>query len=209
MTIKIKLDNVTLCCVTSVDKEAHERSLAYSQRGIEFGAVKLLDLNTKNIDEWNKAIVYDLGEHIDTDYCLLIHSDGFVVNPTAWNGEWLKYDYIGSPWPLPTDDYSYRDINGVVQRVGNSVSLRSKKLLDLPKKLNMEWKSYYGNTNEDGYICVNMRHVFEEHGCTFAPFEEALMFGREVSLPENEDIQPFVFHRYSVANDHYPRFKDL
>lgn len=202
----IEIPNVTLVCVTSKNKEAHIKALEYSCRGIHFGAVKLIDLNTNTIDEWNKAMVYDLGKHILTEFALIIHADGFVVNPESWNPDWLNYDYIGAPWPLPTDDYSYRDVNGNLVRVGNSVGLRSKKLLDLPRKLNLEWKSYYGNTNEDGFITCHNRHIFEKHGCKFAPFEEAVMFSREVPLPENIGIDPFVFHRYAGENANYPKF---
>lgn len=207
MITKIKLPQITLVAVTSVDKKAHEQALEYSCEKIDFGAVKLLDLNTKNIDEWNKAIIYDLPEHIDTEYALLVHADGFVVNPESWNNDWLNYDYIGSPWGLPTDDFSFKDINGVVQRVGNSVSLRSKKLLDIPNKLNLEWKSFHGYYNEDGYICVNYRHIYEQEGCKFAPFEVAKDFGRETPLIENIGVKPFVFHRYVGENSIYPKFK--
>lgn len=201
----LKLPDVTLVCVTSKNKEVHQRALDHSCKDIEFGAVKLLDLNTHTIDEWNKAIVYDLGDYIETDYALLIHSDGFVVNADKWDDTWRTYDYIGSPWPLPQDNYSYRDKDGNIIRVGNSVGLRSKKLLQLPKKLNMEWKSYYGCTNEDGFITCHNRHIFEANGCTFAPFEVALKFGRETPLIENQSIEPFVFHRYQGENDKYPR----
>lgn len=203
---KINLPNVTLVAVTGKDREAHKKALEYSCRNIEFGSVKLIEHDSETIDDWSKFIVYDLGDHIDTEFALLIHADGFVVNPDMWREEWLHYDYIGAPWPLPTDDFSYRDIQGKIQRVGNSVSLRSKKLLDLPKKLGMEWKSFHGFYNEDGYIAVNMKHIFDENGCKFAPFEEALLFGRENPLPENESVNPFCFHKWAGLNTNYPKF---
>jgi hypothetical protein len=56
------------------------------------------------------------------------------------------------------------DINSELIRCGNSVSLRSKRLIDLPVKLNMEWKAFHGYYNEDGYICVNNRHIYKENG---------------------------------------------
>ena len=97
--------------------------------------------------------------------------------------------------PLPSDDFSYRDVNGDIVRVGNSVSLRSKRLMELPSKLNMEWKSYYGNTHEDGFITCHNRHLFEAEGMTFAPIEVAKWFSRELEIPENVDVdKPFCFH---------------
>lgn len=202
----LKLPNVTLVAVTSKNREAHQRAINYSSKFIKFGASKILDLNTNNIDEWNHAVIYKLGQHIDTEFALLIHADGFVVNPYAWKDEWLNYDYIGSPWPLPQDGFSYRDTLGRIVRVGNSVGLRSKRILDLPSKLNLEWKPYYGNTNEDGFLACHQRVIFEEMGIKYAPFEIALEFGREVPLPENYGTQPFVFHRYEGENANYPRF---
>ncbi len=205
------LPNVTLCTLGSEKYRAeNQAALDYSSSKAEFGAVKNIIQECPNIDEWNRAIVFDLGDYIDTDYAMLIHPDGGVGNPEAWDDKWLDYDYIGSPWPLPTDDFSYRDINGTVQRVGNSISIRSSKLMRLPKQLGMEWKPFHGFTNEDGYVCVNMRHVFEANGCRFAPFEEAVKFGCETLLPEHADLaqDPFAYHRHNnLINEKYPNFE--
>ena len=193
----IILDNVTLITLTGKGYKSaeHQAALDKSCEGMKFGAVKIIERDDiKNIDDWNKVIVYDLGSYIDTEYAILIHHDGYIINPELWDDEWLNYDYIGAPFPLPQDDFSYRDINGVIQRVGNSVSLRSKKLMDLPKKLGMEWRSWHGFSNEDGYISVNMRHVFEEHGCVFAPLEVAVHFSKEHEIPENRELKTFAFH---------------
>jgi hypothetical protein len=191
----LNLPEVTLICLTNKDIEAHQRALDISSNDIKWGVVKLIERpDIDHIDKWNKAIVYELTDYVDTPYAMLIHADGFVQHPRLWNSEWLNYDYIGAPWPLPTDDFSYRDIHGKIQRVGNSVSLRSKKLLDLPKKLNMEWKPFHGFYNEDGYISVNMRHVFEKHGCKFAPLEVAVHFSKEHEIPENKGLDTFAFH---------------
>jgi len=205
---KLKLPNVTLCTFGSEKyKEQHQKALDYSSREIEFGAIKNIIVPTNTIDEWNKAVVFDLGDYIETDFALLIHTDGGIGEPQLWRNEWLNYDFIGSPFPLPTDNFSYKDINGKIQRVGNSVSLRSKKLLQLPQKIGMEWKSFHGYYNEDGYICVNMRHIFEKYGCKFAPFEEALLFGREMPLPENKGLKTFVYHKTIGENACYPNFE--
>lgn len=205
---KLKLPQVTLCCFgASRYKESQQKALDYSSKKIDFGAIKNIIVPTNSIEEWNKAVVFDLGDYIDTDFALLIHPDGGVAEADMWRNEWLDYDYIGSPFPMPTDNFSYRDINGKIQRVGNSVSLRSKKLLQLPKKIGMEWKPFHGFCNEDGYICVNMRHVFEEHGCKFAPFEEAVRFGRENPLPENKGLKTFIYHKTIGENACYPNFE--
>ena len=65
-----------------------------------------------------------LKKYIDTDFCLIIQGDGFVIHPENWTDEFLKYDYIGAPW-RNLAHYSFI-------RVGNGgFSLRSKKLLKI------------------------------------------------------------------------------
>lgn len=193
----LKLPQVTLVAVTGFNYKTaeHKKAIELSCLGIEFGDVKLLQLESiKDINSWNKAVIYELPKYIETEFCLLIHADGYVINPSVWSKDWLNYDYIGAPWPLPRDDYSYRDINNVIQRVGNSVSLRSKRLLDVPIKLSLEWKAFNGFTNEDGFICVNYRHRYEELGMKFAPLEVAKYFSKEHEIAENKDIKTFAFH---------------
>lgn len=195
-TSMLQLPDVTLIALTGKNYQAHKRAIKHSTKDIKFGGVKLVwDETIKNIDDWNYKVVFELWKYVETDFALLIHPDGFVVNPESWNNDWLNYDYIGAPWPLPIDDYSYRDINGEIIRVGNSVSLRSKHIMALPDLLGLEWKSFHGNTNEDGYLCVNMRHYLLDEGVNFAPLEVAKWFSRERDIPENADVdKPFCFH---------------
>jgi hypothetical protein len=218
----LNLENVTLVAMSSVRIPQTINALAYSCRGIKFGDVKLItDVKINglpdfikceyierisNIDEWNYAAIYKLGKYIETEFAILIHDDGFIVNPESWREEFLNYDYIGAPWGVPNDNFSFRDINNNLIRVGNSVSLRSKRLIDLPVKLNLEWKPFHGYYNEDGYICVNYRHVYLEHGMKYADIDVAKYFSHETMIPEIIGIKPFAFHRYSGTNSIYPKF---
>lgn len=218
----LELPNITLVALTSVRLPQTIKALEYSMKEINFGSVKLLsDIvpenlpdsikfeiteKSSNIDEWNYNVIYNLPNHINTEFALLIHDNGFVVNPSSWKDEFLDYDYIGAPWPLPKDNFSYRDINQNIIRVGNSVSLRSKKLLNVPKKLDLEWKPFHGFTNEDGFICVNYRHKYLEEGCKFADLDVAKYFSHESMIPEIQGINPFVFHNYLGTNSIYPKF---
>jgi hypothetical protein len=218
----INLPQVTLVAVSSVRIEQTIKALEYSSKDIEFGSIKLIsdiepsNLSNKisfnkiekinNIDEWNYAIIYKLPTYIETDFCILIHDNGFIVNSNSWKDEFLKYDYIGAPWPLPVDNYSYRDINNNLIRVGNSVSLRSKKLLNVPLKHNLEWKRFHAYSNEDGFICCNYRHKYLEEGCVFADIDLAKYFSHESMIPEIQGIKPFAFHNYLGTNNQYPKF---
>lgn len=195
----LKLHNITLIALTNKDFNGHEKALHKSCEGIEWGGVKLIwDEKIKSIDDWNYKIIYELHNYVQTDYAMLVHADGYVINPSAWREEFLEYDYIGAPWPLPLDDYSYRTPRGELIRVGNSVSLRSKRCLELPSKLNLPWRTYYGNTNEDGFLCVHNREILSRHGVKFAPLEVAKYFSREHDIPENQGIETFAFHTVDI-----------
>lgn len=221
---KLVLDNVTLIAVSSVKIRKTIKALEYSMRGVQFADVVLVthkkplflpkNITYKhtekisNIDMFNYMMVYDLYKYVDTEYALLVHYDGFVVNPDMWEDRFLDYDYIGSPWPIPPEDdkITYRDINGNLCRVGNSVSIRSKRLMELPSKINIPWQPFHGWYNEDGFICCNNRHIFEEHGMKFAPVDVAIHFGQEAMVPEGEGVKSFVFHKWEGTNAQYPKF---
>lgn len=192
---KLQLPSVTLMCLTGKYFEGHKKAIDKSCEDIEFGAVKIIwDEKCTSIDIWNYKIIYELHNYVQTEFALLIHADGYVINPHVWKNEWFNYDYVGAPWPTPRDDYSYRMPDGEIIRVGNSVSLRSKKIMELPSKLGLEWKEYYGNTNEDGFLCVHNRKILEENGCKFAPLEVAKYFSKEHEIPENVGLSTFAFH---------------
>lgn len=225
---KLQLPNVTLIAMTSVKIKETIKAMQYSMRGIDFAEAILIthkkpiflpkEITYKHIDKltdingFNYKTVYDMGGYVDTDFGLLVHYDGFVVHPEMWRDEFLAYDYIGSPWPLPKegDTTTYRDSNGRICRVGNSVSLRSKRLMDFPKKANVPWvgeeKDGFVYYNEDGFICCKIRHLLEAEGMEIAPIEVAKYFGHENMIPEIEGITPFVFHKWYGTNAQYPNF---
>lgn len=228
----IELPNVTLISVAALNYESVVRALTLSTVGIKFGFVKIitptkpnsipkdiawegcppLRLRDTNIDDYSHYVLYDLWKHVDTEFCLVIQGDGYVINPRLWVDEFLKYDYIGAPWPIMTN--SYIDPFGNHQRVGNGgFSLRSKKLLEVPNTHHIEWdvnkSDFYRHMGasslaEDGNICVHNRHVFEEAGCVFAPLEIAMSFSRELDIPEYDGRKTFGFHRYRREGDSDP-----
>lgn len=212
---KIYLENVTLLCMTSVLIQESIKALMYSSKDMDFAKVKLIshekpdNLPDKisfektdpinNIDEWNQRIVFNLTNYVDTEFVILIHDDGFVVNANSWKNDFLNYDYIGAPW----DHKHLLDENGEIISVGNSVSLRSKKLLDIPTKFNMPWVKHDNNFNEDTQICVWNRKLFTDNGIKFAPYDIAKYFSHETYFDEYKDILPFCFHNFHGENQKY------
>lgn len=195
----LRLPQITLIALTNRDFEGHKLAIDKSCEGIEWGGVKIIwDEKISDINEWNRKVIYELADYVSTPFALLFHADGYVVRPEAWREEFLSYDYVGAPWPLPNDTYSYRDAEGSIVRVGNSVSLRSKRLLEAPRKLNLEWRSYFGNTNEDGFLCCHNKLRLEEEGINFAPLEVAKYFSKEHEIEENVGLQTFAFHQTDI-----------
>jgi len=208
----LKLSDTTLVCMSSTNIEGSINALLLSSRDIDFDSIKFITHskptsldssieyhyieNIKSIDEYSYNMIYNLDKYIDTNFVLVVQADGYVVNPSAWQDVFFEYDYIGAPFPMPTDSFSYRDIYGNIFRVGNGgFSLRSKKLVELPNKLNLPWKPFHGYFNEDGFICAMNRHIYEENGCKFAPIEVAKYFSHEHKIPEILNIKPFGFHK--------------
>ena len=221
---RIQLPQVTLAAMSSVNLYETVQALKYSMRGTEFGDVVLISdhrpwylpqdirfsktTRLDSIDAFNYKMVYELHEHIRTDYALIVHADGFVIHPEKWSEDFLQYDYIGAPWPEPIDAQNYRTASGRLVKVGNSVSIRSRRLMEYPKKHHLEWRpAYDGYYNEDIYLCCLERDRMEADGLTWAPLEAAVRFGREHPIPENRGIEPFTFHKWRGENADYPRFK--
>ena len=156
-----------------------------------------------SMKDYSKFMIYHLNEYINTDFVITIQHDGFIINPDAWRDEFLNYDYIGAPWPWR--EQGFVTPFGEHVSVGNGgFSLRSKKLIELPTKvevpfdvvaMNHFYKMFGSvNWNEDGNICVHNRHIFEENGCKFAPVEVAKYFSYESPLDINRGIIPFGYH---------------
>jgi len=224
--MKIKIPDVTLICLDNTPKIEQSLNAIYTSiKGIDFGAVKLISssqliseyeksllednilmeemvFDIKDINDYSKYCIYELSNHVSTSHCLIVQWDGFVLYPEKWDDEWLNYDYIGAPWEY--SENAYLDPWGNHQQVGNGgFSLRSKKLLDVPKNayihFDVNWGNFYKHMNasnfaEDGNICVHNRHIYENLGCKFAPLEVAVRFSQEKRIPECEGIVPFGFH---------------
>jgi len=218
------LNNVTLVCVTSIKIEDSIQSLIHTQNQIKFAETKLIthesvinpNFKTEKCrkltssEAYSHFIIFDLYRHIDTEFCLVINHDGFIINADLWSDEFLNYDYIGSPWPMKENDYI--DPRGNHIRVGNGgFSIRSKRSLEVSSKEYIPFAGtihgdYYKhhNTNwvgEDYVICVHNHELYEKHGCKFAPLEIASKFGIETrNLNDIASKHTFGVHGISIVD---------
>lgn len=201
---KIKLKNVTLIQTACINLEETLMAADICCEGINFGAVKILtDIpypdkrvikipRINNMKEYSQFMFKELNNYVDTDYALTFHHDGFIVNPSAWDNEWLRWDYIGAVWNWYADTF----------RVGNGAfSLRSKKLLNslaTDSSIILQNDHIIRNFAEDHNIGRIHRRVLEDkHGIKFAPENVANKFSIEaysVRSPNNKYNNQFGFH---------------
>ena len=195
----IQLPSVTLVTINCDKLETGISAMEASTKGISFGAVKFLTSadtdyahavkipHIANIQEYSLFMVKDLYKYIDTDYVLIIQSDGYVKNPAAWTDEFLKYDYIGATWWY-NDKFN----------VGNGgFSLRSKKLLQIIATDRSIVKTH----PEDHHICRTYgRYLAKKFGIRFAPDEVAKKFSIEGYRQKDKTYSgQFGFHGGAVV----------
>ncbi len=191
-----ELRDVTLACIDTANHALALRALELSRRALAFGRTLLLtDAIPAGIDpapgidvvaierlasrdDYSRFVLKSLLAHVATRHVLLVQWDGYVVNPAAFDDEFLSVDYIGAKWFWHDD----------AMRVGNGgFSLRSRKLLEAlqdPRITLVE--------AEDVTICRAFRPLLErEHAIRFASEALADRFAFEAAYPAG---MPFGFH---------------
>jgi len=193
---KIPIDIVSINCLTP---EESIKALDYSTRSLSFNNSylftdkkiqssnhKVINIEKfKDLDDYSNFML-TLNEYITSDHVLIVQDDGYIINSDLWSDEFLKYDYIGAPWPTThswrkrwsAKKYQNATINSKKNRVGNGgFSLRSKKFLKYASK----FESCNGIA-EDVFLCLVNYDKAIEKNIKFAPFEIALKFSYEVPL---------------------------
>src|SRR3989344_8933853 len=177
---KRHLPNVTLITFDCVNLKQTLAAADICQRNFSFGAVKILSSIPSNdprvvpvpelLNDWRKYsefYIREFAKHVETEFALCFHPDSFIANPSAWEDEFLNYDYIGAPWHHL----------GKVLVGGGGFSIRSKRLLDYISK---NYKRIGGDFHpEDLWICQTAKPFLEKIGMKFAPVELAKRFSKE------------------------------
>jgi len=109
---------------------------------------------------------------IDTEHALYVQWDGMATRPDLWDDEFLKYDYIGAPWPWKEEGFN----------VGNGgFSLRSRKLLRTCGFDSAIQLTKQEPVAEDNIIGQHNRAYLEfKYGIKFAPTDVAKRFSFEL-----------------------------
>lgn len=156
----------------------------------QFGAVCFLgakDLpHVTDYESYNRFVVRELHKYFETDHCLLIQSDGFILRPEAWDPAFLGFDYVGAPFG-----------DGVVGNGG--FSLRSRKFCQATAAESDLLEQGMGGTvehsPEDQILCRGIvRAALEDKGMRFADTETASRFSWELHDNWPEYNSSFGFH---------------
>lgn len=192
MTLRLK--DVTICAADCVTTWLAARALCRSTALCEFGdailfcdepidhndfrCVRIAPLRSRA--EYSQFVLQQLCHYIETPFALVVQWDGYVLEPSAWSTEFLRYDYIGARWPWHTDGMT----------VGNGgFSLRSRKLLEITGGPSFP---VHPQINEDDQICrVQRPRLIREFAINFAPEAIADRFSYERGLPDGPS---FGFH---------------
>ena len=200
-----KLNNISLISIDGVDPEYALKALLQCMQYFEFASTKLISFRKPLFFERfeNQIEFFEIKKicnYIETEYCLIIEPDGFIVNPEIWSTDFLKYDYTGAPWPM-NSEIEYQSVT-VNTRIGNGgFCLRSRKLLELCKNIPFDIIEQnqsnfdYENFAEDVFICRRNYDFLVQNGVKFAPLDVALKFSVEAEVEEyDENQKTFGFH---------------
>ena len=118
---------------------------------------------------YSRFCVERLADYVDTDFCLCVQLDGFILNPALWDEDFLTYDFVGAPWSDKPHRPMQRDRN-----VGNGgFSLRSQRYLRLAREC--RWQPNWDEApipdrhqgNEDYFLNILNRDFLIERGIRF------------------------------------------
>ena len=211
---RLSLPEVTIVSINGKDPEKSIAAIRHSSREIDFGRQLLItnrplpqevsghievqvEKSLGSLLDYNRFCLLDLHDRIETEFCLIVQPDGFVVNPTLWTDFFLQYDYIGAPWnhlkSMEALQLSGHHGQGLpMPIVGNGgFSLRSKRLLQAVAALNPDTT----RISEDCVIAVKLRRQLEDAGMRFAPVRIAQQFSLEWHIDQFSVIgNHFGFH---------------
>lgn len=166
-------------CLNCVNPSLGVKALKYSMKNLQFKRAILFShekpsnitddiefIQIRKLTHQGSAwfMLKQINQYIDTNFCLSIHDDGFVINPQLWQDKFLDYDYIGAPWA-----------EGFVGNGG--FTLRSKLFMNLCDEI--PWNGEH----DDWHVCVTHKDYFISKGCKYAPIDLAVTFSLEGMIP--------------------------
>jgi len=132
--------------------------------------------------------MHSLYAYIETDFCLIVQDDGWVLNGKNFKPEYYDYDYIGAPSHCAFGDghlylhFEWTKAEEPVSVVQNGgFSLRSKRFLEACNKhgiMHLNSNEIHG-WNEDAQLSAILKPVLESYGYKYCPMDIAKHFSIE------------------------------
>ena len=164
----------------SVSKFNFDRVLVFTNTPENYPGYQCVQIPTLTSSEaYSNLVLQQVPEFLETDFVLIAHYDGFILNGDQFSPHFYYYDYIGAPWP-----------KWKVHNVGNGgFTWRSRKLCHAARRLT-EGRQILDA--EDLYICRLHRIALEaKFDCRFADEGLASHFSFEMEVPP---FPTFGFH---------------
>jgi hypothetical protein len=146
-------------------------------------------------------VMHSLYAYIETDYCLMVQDDGWVLNGANFKADYYNYDYIGGACHAAMvgnqlvlhGGWHDKFPRTIVQNGG--FSLRSKRFLEAPNKFGIVHNHAQDIHlwNEDVQLSCIKRHLFAEKGIQYASEKTIRDFSLESVIPTFHD--DFDFNR--------------
>jgi len=149
--------------------------------------------------QYTTFIMHSLYAFIDTDFCLVVQDDGWVLNGKNWKPEYYDYDYIGgiTHGAVVGNElklgFTWVDDPVRTLVLNGGLSLRSKRFLEAPNKFGIVHTpaQEIHLWNEDVQLTAIKRRQFESRGIKFAPDEVCRDFSIEYVGPKIHDGMDF------------------
>lgn len=172
------LKDVTLVCYEAKAHTLMQRALEQIRSNVNF-VDEIVHLQNEDTPKLHSAqtLWYDIPLRVQTSHMLNVEWDSGIVDASAWDANFLEYDYIGAPWPWHKD-----------WQVGNGgFSLRSTKLM---RYLGEHRDEFPLHGLDDDLLCRVYRPRLQERGFVWAPTSHAERFSFERGTPRKS----FGFH---------------
>lgn len=190
----VEIPEITLICVDTVNhgratvalkKSLQQikpaRAIFLTNIALELDGVEVIQIqDIKSKQAYSEFVLRELYKYFDTSHVLVCQHDGYVLDGSQWNLEFLEYDFLGAPWIF---EHNRNIANG-------GFSLRSKRLCEI-----LATDPLIEVTHpEDQSIGILYRgHLEQKHGIKFPSEELADTFAFELKVPVTKT---FGFHSY-------------
>jgi hypothetical protein len=149
--------------------------------------------------QYSVFMMHCLHTFIETDFCLIVQEDGWVLDGSQFRHSHYEYDYIGAPCHAAVvgsklvQGFRWTGMADPIVVQNGGFSLRSRRFLEAPSRLGLSYRpdDRAPLGNEDIQLTGIFRHRLEAAGIRFAPLDVAREFAIEYLAPGFHDGLPF------------------